>query len=75
MLSWVEATLGQHFEYGARCISEQRDDQDRMSCHTTSYASVLAQYSEALTRKKLNATAAADAAANAAYYLVLTLAC
>ena len=66
MLSWVEATLGQHFEYGARCISEQRDDQDRMSCHTTSYASVLAQYSELLTKRGLNGTLAADAAANAA---------
>lgn len=74
MLRWVEDELifwtkpgagSPPVQYGARCVSEQRDDPNRMSCHTSSYASVLAQYSEALTKHQLNATAAADAAENA----------
>ena len=74
MLSWVESALifwanpGPHsppVQYGARCVSEQRDDPNRMSCHTSSYASVLAQYAEALTKHQTNSTAAADAAENA----------
>lgn len=60
MLRWVEGALGQTIEHGARCIEEQRDDTNRMSCHTTSYASVLAQYAEKLTWNQLNATAAAE---------------
>ena len=62
MLRWVEGALGQTIEYGARCIEEQRDDTNRMSCHTTSYASVLAQFSEKLTKNQLNATVAKQSA-------------
>ena len=74
MLAWVEGALifwsrpGENspaVQYGARCVSEQRDDPNRMSCHTSSYASVLAQYSELLSKHQLNASAAADAAENA----------
>ena len=45
MLAWVESALifwdkpGPHsppVQYGARCVSEQRDDPNRMSCHTSS---------------------------------------
>jgi hypothetical protein len=60
MLRWVEGALGQTIEYGARCIEEQRDDTNRMSCHTSSYASVLAQYAEKLVWNQFNGTAAAE---------------
>jgi len=70
MLRWVESALifwdapgprDPAIQYGARCVSEQRADHDRMSCHTTSYASVLVQFAAALTKNNMNATAAADA--------------
>eukprot|EP00038_Savillea_parva_P001012 m.100751 g.100751 ORF g.100751 m.100751 type:complete len:763 (+) comp10359_c0_seq3:79-2367(+) len=59
MLSWVENALifwtepgpgDPAIQYGARCVSEQRADRDRMSCHTTSYASVLVQYAQHLAQ-------------------------
>ena len=45
MLAWVESALifwdkpgprSPPVQYGARCVSEQRDDPNRMSCHTSS---------------------------------------
>ena len=35
-------------QFGARCVSEQRADANRMSVHTTRYASTLKQYADAI---------------------------
>jgi hypothetical protein len=45
--------------FGARCVSEQRADPNRMSVHTTSYASTLKQYADAIEAIDLAAAAAA----------------
>ncbi len=38
--------------WGARCVSEQKADKDRMGRHTTRYASVLALYADVLRRQE-----------------------
>lgn len=38
-------------DWGARCVSEQKVDRDRMGRHTTRYASVLALYADVLRRR------------------------
>ena len=54
MLAWVESALifwdkpGPHsppVQYGARCVSEQRDDPNRMSCHTSSVSAATTKHS------------------------------
>lgn len=47
--------------WGARCVSEQKVDRDRMGRHTTRYASVLALYANVLLQRSPgNATALAE---------------
>jgi hypothetical protein len=74
MLRWVEGALifwskpgsgSPPVQYGAKCVSEQRADPNRMSCHTSRYASVQAQYAELLRNSALNASAVADAVRDA----------
>lgn len=48
-------------QYGARCVSEQRADANRMSVHTTRYASTLKQYADALLEVDPGSAAAAVA--------------
>ena len=44
-------------QFGARCVSEQKRDHNKMGCHTSRYATTLAMYNEALHgRQHLNAT-------------------
>ena len=45
--------------HGARCVSEQRADANRMSCHTTRYASTLKQWADAIEATDPAAAAAA----------------
>eukprot|EP01045_Picozoa_sp_COSAG04_P001077 COSAG04_NODE_33_length_34808_cov_6.920366_12_plen_556_part_00 len=47
-------------QFGARTVSEQRADKNRMSCHTTRYAATLQLYADAIRETDASAAAAAE---------------
>jgi hypothetical protein len=72
LLQYVESHLifwdkpGPHsppVQWGARCVSEQKVDPNRMSCHTSRYASVLSQYAALHAARNASAAAALHKAA------------
>ena len=59
-------------QYGARCVSEQKDDHNKMGCHTARYARAVSMYNEArYGGKNTTLTDWAFRAWNWASYMVL----